>query len=134
TLREVTVSNSLPLLLAAIGDALDPQCLEYPKICDSVMDGINEYLKDIPTKQGTVRRIPYRNLNVSRDQIWESDKILPPTFKCFEDYHNFLRYNYATIVANARSSARARTVEIFSTQSTGYDTTAVNSIAQPYGI
>ncbi len=130
----VTVSNSLPLLLAAIGDALDPQCLDYPKICDSVMDGINAYLKDIPTKNGTVQRITYRNLNVSRGQIWESDKVVPPTFTCFEDYQKFLRYNYATIVTNARSSARAQPVEIFSTQSTGYDTTAVNSIAQPYGI
>ena len=132
--QDVTVSNSLPLLLAAIGDALDPQCLEYPKICNSVMDGINEYLKDIPTKNGTVRRITYRNLNVSREQTWESDKSLPPTFKCFEDYQKFLTQNYATIAANARSSARTHPIEILSTQSTGYDTTAVNSIARPHGI
>jgi hypothetical protein len=132
--QKVTVSNSLPLLLASVRDALDPQCLEYPKICNSVMDGINAYLKDIPTKKGTVRRVTYRNLNVSHKQIWESDKVLPAKFNCFEDYRGYLRDNYAAIAANARSSARAHPVEILSTQSTGYDTTAVNSIARPYGI
>jgi hypothetical protein len=33
----VRVSNSLPLLLAYIHDALDPRCSTYPAICDSVM-------------------------------------------------------------------------------------------------
>jgi hypothetical protein len=33
----MTISNSLPLLLSSIGDALDPRCLEYPEICDSIM-------------------------------------------------------------------------------------------------
>jgi len=84
--QDVSVSNSLPLLLASIGDALDPRCLDYPKICESVMDGINAYLKDIPTKKGTVRRVTYRNLDVSRDQISELDKRMPPKFGCFEDY------------------------------------------------
>ena len=42
--------------------------------------------------------------------------------------------NYALIAANARDGARIQPLEICSTQSTGYDTTAVNSIASAYGI
>ena len=130
----VTVSNSLPLLLGYVGDALDPRCPEYPEICDSIMVGINHYRRDIPTKKGKVRRQLYRNLDVSREGVRESEKRMPPRFGCFEEYREYLRDNYARIVANARDSARTETLEILSTQSTGYDTTAVNAIAGAYGI
>ena len=49
---QVTVSNSLPLLLAYVQDPLDPHSPDYPLICDSVMDGIDDYRRDIPTKRG----------------------------------------------------------------------------------
>jgi len=132
--RQVTVSNSLPLLLACIGDALDPRCLDYPDVCDSVLNGINDYQRDIPTKRGKVRRQMYRNLDVSREKISESEKIMPPRFMCFEDYRDYLRDNYALIAANARDAARTQLLEIWSTQSKGYDTTAVNAIACRYGL
>jgi hypothetical protein len=130
----VVVSNSLPLLLAFTQELLDPHCLDYPAICDSIMDGINDYRRDIPAKNGIVRRLTYRNLDVSRDKISESEKRLPPRFGCFEEYRNYLRDNYALIAANARDGARAQPLEICSTQSTGYDTTTVNALASCYGI
>ncbi len=131
---QVTVSNSLPLLLARIGDSLDPRCLEYPKICDSILEGINDYRKDIPTTKGTVRRLMYRNLDVSLERVSESEKPMPPRFGCFKDYRDYLRDNYALIAANARDSDRTQSLEILSTQSKGYDTTVVNVIAKVYGI
>ncbi|GKS58317.1 hypothetical protein YTPLAS18_18440 [Nitrospira sp.] len=76
----------------------------------------------------------YRNLDVSRDKLVESDKRMPPRFLCFEDYRNYLQYNYALIAANARDSDRSQGLEILSTQSKGYDSTAVNVLASPYGI
>ena len=45
-----------------------------------------------------------------------------------------LRDNYALIAANARDEARTQPLEICSTQSKGYDSTAVNAIAGGYGI
>lgn len=131
---QVTVSNSLPLLLGAIGDALDPRYLEYPDICDSIMDGINRYRREIPTQRGTVRRQMYRNLDVSREKIVETDKRLPPRFRSFTEYRSYLQENYARIAANARARQRTQPLEIWSTQSKGYDTTAVNAIAGAYGI
>jgi hypothetical protein len=130
----VRVSNSLPLLLAVIEDTLDPFCRDYPAICDSIMDGINDYRRHYPTKRGTVRRLTYRNLDVSEKGVSESEKSIPPPFERFEDYQNYLRNNYALIAANARDAARVQPMEICSTQSTGYDTTAVNSIAGSHGI
>ena len=130
----VRVSNCLPLLLAYIHDALDPRCSTYPAICDSVMDGINAYRRDIPTKKGAVRRLTYRNLDVSRSTISESEKTMPPRFQSFKDYQDYLLANYALIAANARDPTRIEPLEICSTQSTGYDTTAVNAIASRYGI
>ena len=131
---QVTVSNSLPLLLAYVRDSLDPHYPDYPLICESVMDGIDDYRRDIPTKRGKVRRQMFRNLDVSREKISESEKSMPPPFKCFDDYRNYLEDKYGLIAANARDGARVQPLEICSTQSTGYDTTAVNSIASAYGI
>ncbi|UVT16966.1 MAG: hypothetical protein H8K04_05280 [Nitrospira sp.] len=130
----VIVSNSLPLLLGYIEDSLDPRYLEYPQICDSIMLGINHYRREIPTKNGTVRRQLYWNLNVSRERVWESEKRMPPRFPRFEDYREYLQHNYALMAANARDSTRSEPLEILSTQSTGYDTTAVNALACAYGI
>ena len=76
----------------------------------------------------------YRNLDVSRGKISESDKDMPPRFPCFKDYRDYLWDNYALIAANARDGARTQPLEICSTQSKGYDSTAVNAIAGGYGI
>ncbi|UVT19554.1 MAG: hypothetical protein H8K03_17450 [Nitrospira sp.] len=130
----VTVSNSLPLLLGSIGDALDPRYLGYPEICDSIMEGINRYRRDIPTQRGMVRRQMYRNLDVSREKVFETEKRMPPRFRSFKEYRSYLQENYALIAANARDPQRTHPLEIWSTQSKGYDTTAVNAIARTYGI
>lgn len=134
TSEHVTVSNSLPLLLASIGDALDPQCSDYPRICRSVRDGIMDYQRTLPTVQGQVQRVMYWNLDVSREEVLETDKNMPPQFSCFDDYRNYLRDNYARIAANARDRARTQRLDICSTQSQGYDSTAINVLCRPYGI
>jgi hypothetical protein len=134
TAGQIMVSNSLPLLLGAVQDSLDPGCKEYPQICDSIMDGINDYRRDIPTKRGAVRRLMYRNLDISAETVSESDKRMPPRFTCFGDYKNYRRDNYALIAANARDSARTQALEIWSTQSKGYDSTAINAMAHTFGI
>jgi len=131
---QVTVSNSLPLLLARIDDALDPRCLDYPEICDSILQGVSDYRRDIPTKRGKIRRLMYQNLDVSPVQMIETEKPMSPPFESFKDYRNYLFVNYALIAANARDKARTHPLEICSTQSKGYDSTAMNAIAAPNGI
>ena len=128
------VSNSLPLLLARLEDRLDPHCPDYPRICDSILHGINEYEREIPTKNGRVHQLMYRNLSVSSEKIFESEKRMPPRFTSFEEYKTYRWNSYALIAANARDLARSQPLEIWSTQSTGYDCTAINVMAGAFGL
>ncbi len=130
----VTVSNSLPLLLAHTQDRLDPHCRDYAAICHSILTGIHDYRRDIPTIKGKIRRLMYRNLEVSRDQVIELEKQMPPQFTTFTQYRDYLHAQYALIAANARDMARTWPLQIVSTQSRGYDSTAVNSLARASGI
>ena len=61
------------------------------------------------------------------------EKPLPPRFRQFSDYRDFLQGRIAALFANARHPARHRRMRIFSTQSSGYDSTAVNALAAPFG-
>lgn len=131
---QINVSNSLPFILAATNDQLDETNTEYQNINESITFGINQYIKSIPTKGGAVTRIIHRNLVLNTDGIFEADKINEPNFKDFQSYYNYLIEKYERIVENATDKHRKYPMDIFSTQSRGYDSTAVNAIAKNYGI
>jgi hypothetical protein len=59
---------------------------------------------------------------------------MPPRFTSFEEYRNYRHDNYALIAANARDRARSEPLEIWSTQSKGYDSTAINAMAAQFGV
>jgi hypothetical protein len=132
--RAVAVANSLPLLLAHLGDSLDPAYSGYDRINDSITEGIRSYVRRLPTRGGTVTRLMYDNLLVTADGIEEVEKEMPPPFRSFEEYHAYLAGNYELIAKNARDACRRHPMAIFSTQSRGYDTTAMNAIAAKVGI
>jgi hypothetical protein len=134
TAEFVVVSNSLPLLLSYTEDSLDPHFTGYPAINDSIIKGINEYIRDIPTLKGSVKRLMYRNLEVSAGRVNETEKDMPPNFACYNDYYSYLVSNYQLIVDNIRDPSRKFRIKIFSTQSKGYDSTALNTIAAKFGI
>ena len=130
----VTVSNSLPALLAHLGDHLDPSNNDYWRDCESITEGIDAYQPTIKTKLGSVQRLLYRNLAVERGGTRIFDKPMPPAFTGYETYVGFLRERYGHIAANSRDAGRRFPLKILSTQSKGYDSTAVNAIAAPFGI
>ncbi|HWG33988.1 MAG TPA: hypothetical protein VN650_07450 [Gemmatimonadaceae bacterium] len=134
TPQRVSVANSLPLLLASRRVRLDPMFDGYDAINESIMRGINGYLADIPTTADPIRRLMHRNLRVSQSGVVERDKDLPPPFPTFEAYYEYLSAAYGRIASNARDAARRRALAIYSTQSRGYDTTAVNAIAARHGV
>lgn len=125
----VVAGNSLPLLLAATGDQLDPHFAFYDRISASLRAGVGGYEKCIPTKNGRVRRLFVKNLKVTRSSIEEIDKRLSPPFDDFSSYLRYLTESYASIYRNIRDPDRQHRLDIVSTQSRGYDTTAVNTIA-----
>lgn len=130
----VTVSNSLPCLLSDLGDLLDPANNDYWRDCESITDGIDAYQPTIKTQRGAVQRLLYRNLVIEAGGVRLADKPMPAPFAGYEDYVAFLRERYRHIAANARDAGRRFALKILSTQSKGYDSTAVNAIAAPFGI
>ena len=130
----VKVSNSLPLLLAAIDDELDARFDGYAVINESIMWGINRQLRQLPTKKGSVNRLIFWNLSVSAGAVCEVAKPPSPRFADFGEYFSHVSQCYARLASNARDAQRTRRMSIFSTQSRGYDTTAINSMAKDHGI
>ena len=130
----VHVSNSLPLLLSAIDDRLDPGNTDYATINDSMCDGIADYIDTLPTRRGIVHRHIHRNLIVSQGRVIVQDKPLPPTFADFAAYRDMLHTAAAALALNARDPARRLPMPIYSVQSKGYDSTACNAVLARYGI
>ncbi|ODU50765.1 MAG: hypothetical protein ABS92_02020 [Thiobacillus sp. SCN 63-374] len=128
------ISNSLPLLLAMLDDELHIAGKDYSRINMSILDGIHQYQPSIPTRKGHVIRIMHRNVRLGTDGITLVDKPLCPEFKQFEDYRDFMQGRIGELFANARHPARQNPLKTFSTQSRGYDSTAVNVLAAPFGI
>lgn len=130
----ITIANSLPLLLAVLGDRLNPGSREYHDINQSITRGVNEYREIIPTQNGDVRRLMHRNLVSTANAIALTGKPDAPEFPGFEAYHDYLSSSYRALARNARDPARSYPLRIYSTQSRGYDTTAINAVAAPEGI
>ena len=130
----LTVANSLPLLLAAFSDTLDPAYDRYAELNDSVLAGIRAYERRIPTRGGAVSRLMHDNLVVSASQVREVAKADAPAFPTYESYRAYVADRYALLAANARDGGRTRPMRIYTTQSRGYDSTAINAIAAPHGV
>ncbi len=126
-------SNSLPLLLASLGHRLVPGCNEYMAINDSLLLGYRRYKARIPTDQGAVMRLSFWNAMLENRLLSLTDKPKTPAFSRYEEYREYLGNRYKEIVTNARSSMRSAPLRIYSTQSKGYDSTAMNSIAAQHG-
>jgi hypothetical protein len=130
----VVAANSLPLLLAVTQDQLDPHFAFYDRIIESHQAGIHNYERSIPTEKGSVRRVFFKNLSVTAQSVVEIDKRRSPTFPDYGSYLHYVTENYAKIYRNIRDPDRQHPLDIVSTQSRGYDTTAVNSIASQHKI
>ena len=131
----VVVSNSLPFLLAEIGDDVDPQYKYYHFDLMTNMRGYRRYLPSIRLSSGRELRV-FFHCNVRVDaQLNTSveDKRLPPSFTSYEHYLSFLREVVRDVDANARDSRRARTFTPLATISSGYDSPAVALFAREVG-
>ncbi|PWB50313.1 MAG: hypothetical protein C3F18_09560, partial [Nitrosomonadales bacterium] len=132
--KHFVIANSLPLLLARLGDALQPACEDYSRINMSILDGIHDFISGIPTRKGHVRRVLHSNVHFGPEGISLAEKPLPPGFPQFEEYRGFMQNRIGSLFANARDPARHMPMHIYSTQSKGYDSTAFNALAASYGI
>ncbi len=129
-----SISNSLPLLLAFRNDWLLGECDQYSSINHSILTGIDSYERQIPTQRGMVNRMMHNNVAFGPNGISIREKPMPAPLGCFEDYRHYVQSRIGVLLQNARDPARRRPMQVFSTQSRGYDSTAVNAIAAQFGI
>ncbi len=132
--NKFSISNSMPLLLAHKNDRLDPDYKQYHLINKSITYGIYGYHSRIPTLNNHIERIMYFNIRVSQAGIRLLEKSIPPAFTNFDEYRSYLYHNYRLIYENIKDSSRNYEIDILSTQSRGYDTTAINAIASKFHI
>lgn len=132
--RHFVISNSLPLLLAKLDDALKPACKDYSRINASILNGIHDFISEIPTRKGHVRRVIHHNVRLGASGIALVEKPAAPDFGSFNEYRDYLRLRIGQLFANARHGARHLPLQVYSTQSRGYDSTAVNALAAPFGV
>ncbi|MGC2049360.1 MAG: hypothetical protein WA635_12225, partial [Gallionella sp.] len=128
------ISNSLPLLLAKLDDSLKPSFINYSNINKSILDGIHDFISRIPTCKGHVSRIMHHNVRPASSGVALIEKPHAADFGSFNEYRDYLRLRIGQLLINAHHDARNIPLQVYSTQSRGYDTTAVNALAAPFGV
>ena len=132
---ETLVSNSLIFVLSQAGDDLDRKYKFYAHDMMSVMDGIRKYVQGIPTRDGNrVEQFYFCNISIDRSgRVARKEKPLPPAFRDYAEYVNFLQAQVVAVAANARDPARKHRYEPMTTISSGYDSTTASAFAKAVG-
>lgn len=130
----VSISNSLPALLAHLADGLQTAFDGYAEVNRSIQDGVHDYQTSIPTVKGAVQRVLWWNIKLTADGVRLTEKPTPPRFADFHAYKHYLSNTITILLKNARHPSRKQPLAVFSTQSRGYDSTAVNALAAAHGI
>lgn len=130
------VSNSLPFLLAEIGDSPD---LAYPDYYFDVLEtyraGLSTTGRTLTTAGGkAIEPVVARNLHVGFDlSVSLKEKPRPIAPGSFEDYSKFMQRSVELVVNNALSSARQHSFAPLVTVSRGYDSVATAALAKMAG-
>jgi hypothetical protein len=131
----VVVSNSLPFVLAEIGDDVDSRYKYYHFDLMTNMRGYRRHLPGIRLRSGRQLRV-FFHCNVLVDSslaVTVQQKELPPSFTSYEHYLGYLRETVRSVDANARDSRRGRAYAPLATISSGYDSPAVALLAREVG-
>jgi hypothetical protein len=129
-------SNSLPLLLGAMGGRLRPEH-DYAPECHASLMGIWSYPRDIPIEHETVPRIRqliHGNLRVSATAREERVRSRRRPIGSYSEYVALLDQALAEIRGNATAPGRRAPLEGVTTVSTGYDSAAVSCLVRPLGV
>ena len=132
---ELIVSNSLPFVLAAAGETLDPSYKFYHFDLMTNMRGYRRYLPSVRLQSGRALRVFFHcNVLVAGDLTVRTEaKNLPPMFANYDAYLAYLRSVVKDVQANAQDSARRTVYRPLATISSGYDSPAVARLATEAG-
>lgn len=131
----IWISNSLPCLLAAVGAELDPTFPHYGAFFHSIVRGLAQYERSLPTSAGPVRLTYFDNLHWMDGVLTVIPKPCGDrSFATFEAYRTFLEQSMAAMIANARSPKRRHPMRPLGTLSSGYDSTAISVLGRRAGL
>lgn len=133
---QVTVSNSLALLLAFTDARLDIGH-DYRPDCSASLQGIFGQPRAFRVAHPTItafQQLYHGNLVVSQEPSVIELRSGPHRFDTFDAYVDRLRATLLTIKGNYESSRRMAPMPAFTTLSSGYDSTAVSCLAREVGV
>lgn len=128
----ILVSNSLIVLLAATGAALD-NTHDYHRETLSILKGIEKYDKEFSVTHPRIKyfyQVFYENMVVSSKGISFQKRRRPGKINSFKEYHDLIKEVLVRVKHNYESKARENIVHPFTTISAGYDSTAVACLAK----
>jgi hypothetical protein len=133
--QETWVSNSLPGLLAAVEGVPDPTYERYYELFKSIIRGIHDYERDLPTSAGPARLVYFNNLVWDGRELRELEKPWPRRdFSTFEKYREFLDSTLRLLADNLTAPERRYPLRWLGTMSSGYDSLTTAVLARPVGL
>jgi len=128
-------SNSIVCLMAMLAGKFDPVYPYYLSDFNSIIRGLNHYVKTIPSNLGPVSQVFFNNIRWDGQKLQELPKPeIRRDFSTFDAYHDFLKSSLKSISINMRDNEREYRYEFQGTLSTGYDSTTVTALAKPLGL
>lgn len=129
------VSNSLPCLLAAANAVPDPTYAGYFHLFESIIRGIRNYDRDLPTSTGPARLVYYDNLTWDGRELREIEKpFVKRDFTTFEKYRAFLDRSLRLLSDNLSAAERRFPYKWLGTMSSGYDSLTTAVLVAPLGL
>lgn len=118
-------SNSLPFIIACSGQSLSDSYYNYESDFASILNGLDSYVRCIPTDLGEICLHYMTNLVVNGElNVEEFEKPAPPVFLNFKDYDDKLSAYLESLKENLLSNNRNHTFDFCTTISNGYDAAA----------
>lgn len=131
----VWVSNSLACLMATVGASVDPAYGGYYRDASSIIEGLDRYKRTVSTSVGEVQLTYFDNLAWDGSQLRLHRK--PDErrdLSTFAAYRAFLAANLQAVAGNLASRGRKSPLRMLGTLSSGYDSTAISTLAKPFGL
>lgn len=131
----IYVSNSVPFILALTKESLDVNCNEYEAIFCSIINGLQDYEKDIPLATGKVmHQIFSSDLIIDGEGVCEvRRKALHRDFVNYNDYLSSMKKVCSKILSNGQDLNRVNKLEMIATTSSGYDSSSCAAVVHEIG-
>lgn len=134
TAETLYVSNSLPALTASVNATIDPTYKHFYENFRTIVDGVEKYLREVPTSNPPIRLAYFHNLLYDGRTLSVVEKPFGQrTFASFTEYRTFLEDSLISIGQNMADPARKHRYTPLGTLSTGYDSPTVAVLSRLIG-